>query len=105
MTALPKDSTIPFQVLATKGTIRPLFKYEGELADGKHVNLLNEFESTSGKLAKRSIVVFPGVRWTRFHWMLWKSSAPEDAKNAVADRLLDWAILEWQSHAPKRAPD
>jgi hypothetical protein len=105
MTALPKDATIAFQALATKGTVRPSFKYEGELADGKHINLLNEFESTSGKLAKRAIVVFPGVRWTRFHLMLWKSSAPGYAKNAVADRLLDWAILEWRSNAPRRASE
>jgi hypothetical protein len=105
MTALPKDSMIPFQVLATEAIVRPSFKYEGELAGGKHINLLNEFESTSGKLAKRAIVVFPGVRWTRFHSMLWKSSAPDFAKNAVADRLLDWAILEWRSNAPQRASE
>lgn len=105
MTALPKDATIPIEALSTTGTVRPSFNYEGELADGKHINLLNEFESTSGKLAKRAIVVFPGVRWTRFHLMLWKSSAPGYAKNAVADRLLDWAILEWRSNAPRRASE
>ncbi len=37
--------------------------------------------------------------------MLWKSSAPGYAKNAVADRLLDWAILEWRSNAPRRASE
>ena len=86
-----------------EGTIRPSFKYEGELTDGHQVDLLSEFESTNTKLAKRSVVLFPGARWSRFHLLLWKWNSPGSARNEVADRLLDWAVFEWQTNAPNRA--
>lgn len=104
MTALPTVAAFPIH-LPAKGAVRPSFRYEGKLSSGKHINLLNEFESGSGKFAKRAIVVFPGLRWTRFHLLFWNSSATRETRNAVADQLLDWAIREWRSHAPQRATE
>ncbi len=103
MTAPERNALPQRPATETGGTIRPSFKYAGELTNGQQVDLLSEFESANAKLAKRSNLLFPGARWSRFHLLLWKLSSPGNARNEVADRLLDWAIFEWQTNAPNRA--